>query len=362
MKKVLHFIKKYWTRIWLIAVALLLAGGGIAVTFAAYTEVSAVKRVVSTTDSEGELFSSNCMRQDVSSRMITSRNYSVTVCNYDQDKPLTFNPAEVAYTFYAELQVKYENGEYLTMSELLTQLQTDYPSDYATKYAAYTTKIGENYAVRKEEDDSRTEVSIADSAPHYFTADNNYTVSFSGQTLAPNKSSTDKFQVTVAPGDLLQTNPDFYVHVWAQPTGYSKIESRIFGAQPTENAASWQGTLRETDNQTVDYDFYNYIITGNGAGTIDIIWDPEYFEINEFFYSARSGNSFVQSPAVPEKITASHATYGSKAGCMMLTLNVDSVNGKNRYEVQLYKKKPHTSYTGEKKASNYIECHFTESE
>ena len=105
VKKILKFIKKNWISVWLVTVIAISAG--IAITYAAYTEVSVVKRVVSTKESEGELFSSNCMRQDLSSRMLSTSQYTVTVCNYDQDKLLTFSPAQITYDFYAELQVKY---------------------------------------------------------------------------------------------------------------------------------------------------------------------------------------------------------------------------------------------------------------
>ena len=367
MDKVLKYLKKHWTRIWLITVLVLIVG--VTATFAAFTSANVLKRVISTKDMEVELFSSNCMRQEITNRMITVGSYTVTVCNYDQDMPLTFNPAQVDYVLHAELQVK-KDGEYLTMSQLQSRV-------LSSEYQEYVNKIGNNYHIAMSEDDSGNPVPAADSAEHYFTSENNYTVDFINQSLAPNVSSTDRFQVTVASGDLGKTSPDFYVHVWAEPSGtlFHTIHSRIYGGQSTEHAASWHGALKETDCSTIDYDFYNYIITGNGVGTVDILWNDEYFNVNEFFFSSLAGNSFVQegSPVVPVEILSTDAKYGEDGtignytGWKMVTLNVDSINGKSRYELQLYKTKANTSYTDKSSgggandtASQFIQCFFTE--
>lgn len=257
------------------------------------------------------------------------------------------------------------------MTDLRTKLLEDDAENGEATYQAIVSKIGENYYISKQEDDSGEAVSAADSANHYFTSGNNYSVNFSSQTLAPNVSSTDKFKVTVAASDLGKSDPDFYIHVWAVPSGnaYHTIHSRIFGGLASGNAASWQGSLKETNCATVDYDFYNYIITGNGSGTVDILWNDDYFEANEFFFTELSGNSFVQSQ--PVEIQSSDTKYGSGSdnnltGWKMITLNVDSLNDKSRYELQLYKVKKNTSYTDktpdglDETASQYIKCFFTE--
>ena len=374
MNRLLKFIVKHWTRVWLIGALILVIG--VTATFAAFTSANVVKRVVSTMDMEVELFSSNCMRQDITNRMISVRSYSVTVCNYDQDMPLTFNPAQMDYVFRAELQVK-SGSEYLTMSQLHTKLLTADPVNGETTYQGIVNSIGNNYYVSKTEDDSGTPVSASDSAEHYFTSGNNYTVEFGSQSLAPNVSSTDRFQVTVASSDLGEINPKFYVHVWAEPSGnvYHTIHSRIYGGIASSHAASWHGSLKETNCSTIDYDFYNYIITGNGVGTVDILWNDEYFNVNEFFFSALAGNSFVHEGLTvePVEILSSDENYGTAGlkgnytGWKMVTLNVDSINGKSRYELQLYKANANTSYTDKtgsgglnETASLFIQCFFTE--
>ena len=375
MDRLPKFIVKHWTRVWLIVALILVIG--VTATFAAFTSANIVKRVVSTMDMEVELFSSNCMRQDITNRMISVRSYSVTVCNYDQDMPLTFNPSQMDYVFRAELQVKI-GSEYLTMSQLHTKLLTADPVNGETAYQTIVNSIGSNYYVSKTEDDSGNPVSAADSAEHYFNSGNNYTVTFSSQSLAPNVSSTDRFQVTIASSDLGKTDPDFYVHVWAEPSGtlYHTIHSRIYGGIASSYAASWHGSFKETNCSAIDYDFYNYIITGNGTGTVDILWNDEYFNVNEFFFSALSGNSFVYEglSVEPVEILSSNSKYGTGGsignytGWKMVTLNVDSINGKSRYELQLYKAKANTSYTDKtnssganETATQYVQCFFTES-
>ena len=161
--------------------------------------------------------------------------------------------------------------------------------------------------------------------------------------------------MTVASGDLGKTDPDFYVHIWAVPSEdlYHTIHSRIYGGIASSFASSWHGALKETNCSTTDYDFYNYIITGNGAGTVDILWNEEYFHINEFFFSDLAGNSFVHNglSSEPVEILSSNEKYGTAGskgnftGWKMVTIRVDSISEKSRYELQLYKAKANTSYT-----------------
>ena len=171
MKKILKFIKKNWISVWLVTVIAISAG--IAITYAAYTEVSVVKRVVSTKESEGELFSSNCMRQDLSSRMLSTSQYTVTVCNYDQDKLLTFSPAQITYDFYAELQVKY-GDEYLNMAQFLSRLQQDDPDNAATRYQEIVNKISTNYYVAKQEDKYYKQFTAMESAMSSLNSQQSY--------------------------------------------------------------------------------------------------------------------------------------------------------------------------------------------
>lgn len=340
MKRILRVMKKHWIVIWL-AVALL--AFGVFVTYAAYTEVSSVKRVVSTQASPGEMFSSNCMRPDISIRKLSSSVYTVTVCNYDQDKPTMYNPSTITYTLHAELQVK-RGDTYYTMPQLESALNDP------GLYGSYVDKAA-NYSIYKSYDDADPNTPL-ESSKYGFTSENGYTVSFASDTLASLRSSVDRYTVEINNADT-----DVYVHVWAvpsEPTSLRKIETRLYGAAASEDTATWTGTMLETDCATVDYDFYNYVITGSGAGTVDILWDPYKFEINPFF--------FADQQLTPTEIEASDEKYGTDYnGWNKVTLRVNSTV-KNRYEMQLYKT-PQDSpsgvfYTGENAATKFIVCFF----
>lgn len=362
MNKILKTLRKHWTRVWLIAI--LLMSGGIYMTYAVYTEVSSVKRVVSTQAAPVEMFSSNCMRPDISSRRLSSAEYSVTVCNFDQDKPTIYNPATISYTLHAELQIKqgdnYTNlATYLNTLDQLNAEQLAIYNDYLTKAA--------KYFIYKTEDDVTGPVTASENK---FTVGNDFSVTLTADSLAAQHSSVDKYKVKIDPDSINLTNTDIFVHVWADPTepsNLSTIATRLYGTAISENAATWSGSFNEQNCDTVDYDFYNYIITGSGAGTIDILWDPEKFEINKFFFNTSlSGVNFVDSSS-PTTITNSDTKYGNGkdngkyVGWSKITIRVDSIT-KNRYELQLYKTKSNSlsgvTYTGDNAATKYIACFF----
>ncbi len=269
MSKILDTIKKYWTRVWLIGVLLLSCG--VYIAHAAYTGLYSVKRVVSTQNSVGELFSSNCMRTDeASKRRLTSAEYTVTVCNFDQNKPTTYNPSVINYTLHAKLQIKV-GSDYKDLADLKSD--ADY-SEYVKK--------AEKYTICKTDDD---ENGAADPVnERAFTEENSFSVEFDQDALEANKSSIDKYRVKIDEEDLNDTDSKFFVYVWAEPDqNFQTIGAKLYGAK-IDDTASWTGEFLENDCDTVDYDFYNYVVSGSGKGYVDILWDPTKFEINKFFY------------------------------------------------------------------------------
>lgn len=314
------------------------------ISYGAYTGIKSVKRVVTTQASPGELFSSNCMRTALANKRINTTEYTATVCNYEQRNPSETNPADVIYTLTAELKVLYSNN-YYTMSELKSLL-----GESSEVYQGYVSKLsGRTYSIAKTQDD--TDGVLAGSVINLDAA-NGYQVVYREQGLKKGQSSTDKFKVTFDNAELEDAVPDFYVYLKAQATSnLAPIEGLLCAAQNASDVASWQGAFVEADCATVDYDFYNYIISGSGIGTVDIIWDPEWFEINPFFFQTIGVNASID--------TISDATsqyYGWKKA----SLAVDSTQ-KNRYELQLYKAQRDTSYTGENAATKRITCIFNPS-
>ena len=340
--------KKNWTRVWLVVIIL---SSMSFIGYAAYTEVSSVKRVVSTTSSPGDPFSSNCMRTSTTSRRLTAAEFPVSVCNFDQNYPKNYSPVEITYVMTAELKVKV-NNQYRTftdMADMVTEgtLTQELYNSYVTKAASYS--------VAKTTDDQ----SGNDASPTYYNLDstNGFKKVFPADTLKENKSSSDFYTVRIPEADLSADDSLFFVFVTAQPSGgaLSSLSARLYGAKDkAEQEASWDGTIIDDSYTTVDYDFYNYVITGSGVGTIDILWDPANVKVNKYFLE--------EQELTPTTVASGDALYGDSGtkkqctGWSKATLSVNSTQ-KSRYELQLYK-------TNEGSMNNpdaYIACYFTQS-
>ncbi len=349
MKDVLRKLKKHWITIWLLAISVIL---GTFVSYAIYTEVSAVKRVVTTESAPQELFSSNCMFADLRERRISATEFNVNVNNFDVNAPEIPNPSEIEYTLTARLEVKH-NGTIKTFSQLQSDLAGD--TDAYDEIVARAT----GYYIGKSQDNNSNGI-IPTPDMTEFSASNGFQVVFGAapnyETLPGNDVSTDRFKVIIPGDDFNKTDPEFYVYVQAVPTdsGLTQlIRTRLYGSKNVVATATWSGTLAEKNTATTDYDYYNYIISGSGSGNLDIMWQDDWFEIDAFFFnSSLSGVTFYNNNINPE--TVSGGTYD---GWKKITIVVNSTQGKSRYELQLYKKKPNTSYTGENDdAAKHIHC------
>jgi hypothetical protein len=125
----------------------------------------------------------------------------------------------------------------------------------------------------------------------------------------------------------------------------------------------------EQNTDTKDYDFYNYVITGSGSGKLDIMWNPDYFDVSDFFFNtALSGVRFYNNITEPVTINDSTSDYN---GWKKVTIEVNSTDisdgqggtiaGRSRYELQLYKVKSNTPYIKiddehNYDASKHIDC------
>ena len=362
MKDALKNLKKHWITVWLIVVAVILAGTFI--SRAVYTEVSSVKRVVTTKSSPKVLFSSNCLYAECYERRMPSKEYSISINNFDMNSPEVPNPDEIKYTLTAQLKVKY-NNQIMTFSELAAELDGDTETYNAIVARAVGYKIGktqENSVSGNIEEPVMTEFSAANDFQVVFGAPSSY------ETLPGGSRSTDRFKAEVPSRDFEKTDPEFYIYVKADPddTNLPDIDALLYGAKNEVITAAWSGQLAESNTDSDDYDFYNYIISGSGSGKLDIIWDPEWFEIDDFFFnSSLSGVVFDGSstPSEIDSVTIDGVTYtGTNSNKLKkVTIVVDSQNSKSRYEIQLYKKQSDTPYIGDHDAANYIHCKLQES-
>ncbi|MGN0676858.1 MAG: hypothetical protein ACI4K5_03855 [Ruminococcus sp.] len=338
MKTILRKLAKYWTLIWLILS--ISAAVGLAV-LGAYTGVNSVKHVISTQAPSGVLFSSNSLKATAgnstisSSQRLSSQQYDITVCNYEQIKAAQPNPEDIIYNLTASLKVR-EGNIYKELSEL----------DETEKEKYVNLLYGRSYKIKMQQDDGSGDSSAGE---YNLVNEPDYKHTFTGYKLTGNQLSTDVFRIEFDSIELEDTEPDFYIFVQAEPTSPSGIESvqNIYCvAQSASEASAWRGSLLETDCDTVDYDFYNYIISGSGKGTIEVMWDNSMFEINPFFLE-------IEGITTVETITEGTHNWSK------ITFEVDSTK-ENRYDIQLYKNsKDITSYTGENNANKYIDCTFT---
>ncbi len=312
IEKLNNMLKKNWTRVWLVCMIIAL---GSLVAYAAYTEVSSIKRVVSTQDSPSEPFSSNCMRKDITSRRLTAEAFDVWVCNFDQNFPKDYSSTEITYTMEAELKVKI-GPTYYSFSDLQSHVTPE-------EYSAYVTKAA-NYSIYKKQDDYSGVVDPI--VTKYFNSGNNFTVTFASDTLAANKSSTDIYTVNVDPADLNNPETQFFVFVTADPNGaLSTLSARLYATKNSEEQAAWRGEILEDLTSGKDYDFYNYIVTGSGSGTVKIYWDDSVFELNKFFLD-------IETLTVEDSDDSTNYN-----GWKMVEIQVNSATKKSRYEIQLFK-------------------------
>ena len=356
VKKLLRSLRRNWIRVWLICAIGFLS---IFAVYAAYTEVSSVKRVVSMQNTPELLFSSNCMGTTLQLRRLATDTYEITVCNYDQNKPDIFDEATITYTLNAYLQVL-QNEERIDITD-------------GSKYDIYNTALNgklSKYTIKKVYDDADGNVDQSkefDLGTVTFKGTEN-NGEYPGEQLAGGRSSTDRYQIKIDPADLTLDNAQVFIYVEAiQDSGSYQgetLKGRLYGQKSSLQAAKWSGAITDTDFKTrSDYDFYNYLISGSGAGTVDILWNPEMISINEYFLSIYGSDITTQTPVV---IAANDAKYGSSqfngkyVGWNMITLNVDST-ALNRYELQLFKGQSFEAFPADYSDDNndYIVCKFT---
>lgn len=326
---------------------IVLCGGLVAV--ADYTEVFSVKRVITTVDSPGEPFSSNCLRKGGASRPLTASNtFRVTVCNFDQNYPLDYSDQEIPYDLTAELFIKYKGTDYTL--DAFGALGTDViPADKRDKYLNKAI----NYTIQKGNGDVRNLYNDRSQE----TVDNNGVtitknwVKFSGSILEKNQSSMDIYTVTVDAADTDNSKPEdedalFYVQVIATPdkevVPFSVLSANLYGTKAKESKAAWVGGFQESDTGR---DFFNYVIVGSGKATLAFSWNTSKLNMNEFFLEM---NGYKPDDIVDEQ--------QQPTGWKKITIDVDSwaENGKGRYEFQMYKATPDIEFTDLDDLKKYV--------
>ena len=319
MKKVFNKLKSHWITIWLV---LALISTAIIVINAAYLGNKDVKRVVSTASISDVYFSSNILTGSGIIKNIrtanTSSNYQcvLSVYNYDEMNPTNYAKEDIRYKLTAKL-VSYDRDseEFSDVTETL--MKTSNPSN--PKVFTITKTKDENENCSEAEKDLNTDP---------------YKVVYEGESLGGGGAFSDTYTLTFDMEEVAKDLPELYIYVIAEPvsdgvTGTVSTQSGYISvSKGIAYTSGWHGSLTENDNQA--YDAYNMIISGSGAGKIDVKWDSEKFEISKsslelYEYSNETETGFDRNG------------IETANGKSTITLYVNSVIS-NRYEIQFYKK------------------------
>lgn len=312
--KISAFFKKNWLTTWIVIMAIALVSLPV---YAAYMRTQTAKRVISTMPGAGNRFSSNRLEtMETNNAALEFRFLTVpgavpaegikrelTICNYPQGLESSYYPIDIYYTLEMELTDSLGN---------------------APVFQSESAALGQYYVLD------------ADGTARYFAKDaqtGRYVLSLTGQTLKGNKTSTNKYTLCFPDKDT-----GVYVKAFArpmvdnagnriQPSDLKSIGAMISAVSVSASADNhWIGELtepRESGKMVSDYDAFNYVITGSGAGTITLKWNANMIEINPYY-------------AENEGITGT-VTEPDSDGYKTLTFSVTAEQTKNRYSFQLYR-------------------------
>lgn len=288
-----------WVIFLIIALSALLLGFA---SYAAYTNLNSVKRVVSTQGLKGTPFSSNYLNLTSSSessysvKNITfpedadSIDFIINVCNYVHNNPSKFNDNDITYSLKLTLK-NYENVDTNGLKVAYNGTEYNFSSGVCT---------------------------------------------ISGQTLRGKTKSVDTYEITVPKSfvDAVKIEavavPDTNSY---QYTGNYKLGRLFAFTNKSETATTWTGRFAEST--TDGYDGFNYILSGQGKGKIILSWKPEQLEISKIFLDNNN-------------LTATNGSF---------KLDVDS-DTKNRYDIQFYKTEA-GSYPDMETVGGYVTITFT---
>lgn len=282
-----HSAKKLWITVWVIVVSVMAVG---IVSGAAYINRNSVKRVVSTQGSGGTAFSSNYMTLLLENDTFSVKSISIsdntapstlviTVCNYVQSDPSKVNQNNITYNMKFELvdkqnhPVKSGYGNAQVTCEGNTEDFVDGICEFAAHTLTGETKSVKTYVVTVPKELVEAEVRIKAAA---VPSDNNSKAAVNNYFLGR-----------------------IFTFVYAE-----------------ETKMTWTGSFVE--KTTDGYDGFNYIIKGQGKGTVTLKWDPSKLEINQTFWRM---NGFTVVDADDNKKS--------------LTMAVDS-DKQGRYDIQFY--------------------------
>lgn len=280
---------------WLIfaSVVLLITG-----TFAAYTRVEYVKRVVSTkNESRAFLFSSNYLylRDSSSSefplRMIpistqADVSITVTVCNYLQSDLTRVNEETISYNFTASLVDA--DGNPLPLNKKLS-----YQAD------------GQTHSTTVQELINRLSIS------NTITTDNPGVYIANSRTLNGGTAETHFYEIKCQK-DFAGYLSSIRIKIEAIPTGNSqeKLVALLILGSGSQSGTPWSGKFMEVtrdDQDTTGLDAFNYVISGTEKATVTLTWNTDFVTLSKWSMELFDNENIVEQSDNSIKIKVGEA-------------------------------------------------------
>ena len=243
-------------------VCLVLLGTG---TYAAYTNVSFIKRVVATrSGAQGSPFSSNyllnCSSDDsIAHKLINAgsdgtASISLTICNYPQNDITKFSSIPIPYTLTVKV-FDSENQE-VTNSTILDNITID------------DTKLVSSYS--------------------------------HSSTLKGGQKSMDVYHIKI---QNCSTLSQYTIRIKADPEGIDGFLAADFKVVTTSTQSTgWTGRFLEGNKTLSELDAFNYEISGSAKGSLTLTWEDGYISLSPWSMKALgidpgsvSGNSITFS-------------------------------------------------------------------
>lgn len=299
--------KKNWIAIWLVVfcAAWLVTG-----TYAAYTKVDSIKRVVSTTSGAEVRFSSNHMTLTdngvnastykltaIASSGASSVSVSTTVCNFPQGDAAKSNPNTIAYCFTAEL------------------LDIAGNPVNATSQLSYSDANGNQVPVTGAEIAEALKINnIA-----FETVDNGaYCLEIGEQQLTGGEAHQNVYKLTCEQGKTPMLDA-VMIQMKATPTNPTScgiganqiLAGRLRILVNTGRSTVWTGRFTDTGvTDTSGLDAFNYEISGTAKGDYVLTWNADTVALSPWFLKDigktinPGGNSISISLGEPETPTS----------------------------------------------------------
>lgn len=310
---------KSWITLWLILVCVALAITG---TYAAYTNVEYLKRVVSSkASSETFLFSSNYLflrnadENVYPLRIIpvgaeTDASVTVTICNYLQSDLTKVSGETINYTLHTQL-VDLNNQPITADTEIV------YQGTNGT-----TTVTGRALAQMIGISTTRSD-STAGSATSIGFDENCHLTD--GQTLAGETAQTVYYQIACSQESIPILNA-IAIRMWAIPTG--RASKGLFGqlslGSGFQRETPWSGNFMSLTENNTQLDAFNYVISGTVKQTMWLSWDESQVTLGKW-----SLEQLGKQHKDIERIGTSNWKY--------IQIEVGSADAPSRYTLQFYR-------------------------